>query len=354
MNKDRIRNTHIDDVSNHRKYLSVFEEPEEENIEDVQDDITEDIRKVSIGHNQDETNHVATLDDLTIDNKIFPVYIMFNDAHTMVSKSIRLLTRSKYSHVSMSTKGLSEFISFGNTDKNNGLLFESFWEMLDLRKPQRIKIVAVMMNESSYREIQGMLVRYTAKISDLKYSYKDVMSLPFLKKCPKLVGGDKRDFICSQFIAWILTFIKNSEGVIHFDKIDDILVTPGKLNDMISNRTHMIFEGKLDNFKPSMIDEFEKGLNMIDKRKVIMKDIINNVKTVDMISESLFHIDDIDDSIFSRYNLEVKKMNNVKIDVNGIKYMTSDELVDTLGELLESGKHIDEYRMYADIIMQYI
>jgi hypothetical protein len=51
-----------------------------------------------------------------------PIFFIFNGGNNVLSRSIMLFTQSNFSHVSLSTSGLDEIISFATTSQNFGLV----------------------------------------------------------------------------------------------------------------------------------------------------------------------------------------------------------------------------------------
>lgn len=360
--RDDLRKDHAIKSKSPKRYMKTFEEGEDESDESTEKEVINNIRKVDF-KDRVKVENVSKIDQWTKDGRKYPVYLLFNDASSMVSKSIRFLTMSKYSHVSISTQGLTEFVSFGDNNKNDGMVLEGFWELLDLRKPNNIKLTAIMVDAHTLKDLQIRIENHKRHINKMKYSYKDLISFPFLPKTTKVKNEVKYDFVCSQFVAWLLASMKNGSGFNPLDSIKNINISPKALDEALNLDTYTVFEGALDDFKPKLVADFEKGLGIVKDRKDIIKEatqesinkLYHAVKDGDAeyISETPH---DVIDFLFNvkpgqEFTTPVKSR-VIFMSRENINKLEPDEIIDKLTEIFNNGQHRNEYRKYIDILIE--
>ncbi|MGL5315012.1 MAG: hypothetical protein ACRC92_17295 [Peptostreptococcaceae bacterium] len=229
--------------------------------------------------------------------RLYPIYVIFSNSEYVLSKAIRFFTRSEFSHVSISTRGLSELVSFGHTSRNRGLVLENIYEFIEIRKPESIRIQALLVDQNTYIKINKNIERFRRSISKYDYSYSDLIKYPLLPK--KVVPNtDKVDFFCSQYVSWLLTNINDMDGK---PVIDNINISPARLLSRL-NKTITVYSGKAEHFSMDVLERFEKGLKIEPHRTNILQKItMERNGLVDRRGEEFFletqHIDVNEDSL---------------------------------------------------------
>ncbi|MGL5316716.1 MAG: hypothetical protein ACRC92_25900 [Peptostreptococcaceae bacterium] len=232
--------------------------------------------------------------------RLYPIYVVFSNSEYMLSKAIRFFTRSEFSHVSISTRGLSELVSFGHTSRNRGLVLENIYEFLEIRKPESIRIQAMLVDQNTYIKINKNIERFRRSISKYDYSYSDLIKYPLLPK--KVVPNtDKVDFFCSQYVSWLLTNINDMDGK---PVIDNINISPARLLSRL-NKTITVYSGKAEHFSMDVLERFEKELKIEPHRTNILQKItMERNGLVDRRGEEFFletqHIDVSEDNLLPK------------------------------------------------------
>ena len=169
------------------------------------------------------------------------VYIIQTHSETVPSQLVRLFTKNKYTHISISlNKKMNKMYSFGrrhiNNMLNSGFIIESidgdFYKKFSKTK---CKIFELEITSIQYYRLKKILKKYEA--DPLRYNY-DILGL-LIKK---LNIGIKRKnkFVCSQFVGFLLEETK----ICDFDK-DIYYLIPSDFNNISNN---IIYEGVLKEY----------------------------------------------------------------------------------------------------------
>ena len=209
-----------------------------------------------------------------IKNK-YPLYIVFNNSSHWFSKIITKMSKGDYSHVGLSFNGPDEIISFSMDDKSDGIKIENMLELISLRNPRYLKVVALPLDKETYKEIYQSLYKIRLKKRKYKYDLRSVLLFPF-QKAEKVLDWtwDNTTFFCSQFVSWIIGNV--------YDVIENVNITPTDLVNKVDNidSSITIFEGTVDDFNLSFFHDIED--NVRDAKSRIEKTARKEVEKLNL------------------------------------------------------------------------
>lgn len=265
---------------------------------------------------EDELYYESTSIEINSDikNKVedkYPVYIIFNNSTSWYSKLITKFTKGDYSHASLSLSGVDEMISFEGDPTENGLIVENFYEMLSRRKPEYIKINALMVTEEQYIKIAKLVKKFKQNAKQYKYNYKGIVTFHLKKVMNKVqktsqLTWENTHFFCSQFVGWLVANISNI--------VDDVNVSPVGLSKKIENSsdTLTVFDGVVDDFNVNLVKDFE-DLFRKQKRR-IRKKLQPATKQLEIDNDAI-------DKMFLKESVEISSSSNRRItDMSKIIY----------------------------------
>jgi len=170
------------------------------------------------------------------------IYIIFTHTGTIVSKTIRLFTRNKYTHVSISlNRELYEMYSFGRKGIRTPLIggFTTVGKNKGIYKKYNktiCKIYELTVDIPTYSNIENDLNRFILNQNELKYNFLGIFLILF--RYPIKRNGH---YFCSQFVAEILDL----NQIIKFDK-HHALIRPQEIEKF--NIGNILYEGYLEKF----------------------------------------------------------------------------------------------------------
>lgn len=202
-----------------------------------------------------------------------PVYFIFNGSTSLISKLIKFFSKGDYTHASISTEGLSEITSFGNTYRNNGFVTENYGEFIDWRKPKYISVIAIPVPLDVYKRIKSSIVFFKNTLNNYKYSTRKLLLFKFKVRefDPK---QNMTDLICTEYVSYILNLANYNMNM-------KFWVTPSEMQDAVKKippGSHVIYEGLYDGFNETLVEDYKKAYYHSDvfKKK---KDIDDEVKS---------------------------------------------------------------------------
>jgi len=172
------------------------------------------------------------------------IYIMLSQLGTLVSKSIRLYTKAKYNHASISVDPqVKEFYSFARRVRYFPLIAGFIREVLNegmfkYYPETECVIYALPVEDETYQKTVRLLDRYRTDAMKFKYNFLGFFGV-VLNKAFEV----ENRHTCSEFVAIVL----HEAGIYTFPKPlplvrpDDIPVIPG---------LRKLFEGKMADFRP--------------------------------------------------------------------------------------------------------
>lgn len=133
------------------------------------------------------------------------IYILLTHSGTIPSKLVKLYTRNKYSHVSISLKEeLNEFYSFGRKKLynpfNGGFIIESKNSKFYKRfKNTKCVLLKLNVSEEQYIEIDKIIDKYKKNINIYKYDF-----LGIIFRLLRIKVNRKNHLYCTKFVREVL------------------------------------------------------------------------------------------------------------------------------------------------------
>lgn len=170
------------------------------------------------------------------------IYIILSYTGTILSRAVKLWTRKKYSHASISLdEKLEEMYSFGRTNPYNPF-YGSFvhespkWGTLKRFKNTKSIIISLEVSSKQYYKIKDEINFFKSKGSKYyTFNRLGIIYAGFGKDKKKING-----YYCSEFVkhlldkAEIMHNLKNPVQPMNFLELDNIkIVYEGKLRDYI-------------------------------------------------------------------------------------------------------------------------
>lgn len=181
-----------------------------------------------------------------------PIFFIYSGGDNIVSRSIRLFTRSDFSHVSISTSSLDEIISFGTTKQNYGLVVENWFDFCNIRKPKNIGVHFIDVPFEEYKKIKNTIEFHKAHNNEYYYSFKKLFTIPF-KPVMNYKDEEGKAFICSEFIYYLVNGTSITDHVSE-DRKNALLISPKEFRDKILNKSTIIYEGDINNFNTASVN----------------------------------------------------------------------------------------------------
>lgn len=179
------------------------------------------------------------------------LYLVLTHTGTLFSRTIRLYTRSKYTHVSLSLHpNLDTLYSFGRKKTHNpfigGFVTERRNQGVYLHCRNTLcEVYEIEVDEFKYYQVQNIIAGFKLRQDNLKYNTLGLITMLFGR-------GYRRQnyYFCSQFVAEVL----EQAGIIKFNK-PPYLVKPGDFWAKKEQFT-LIYRGLLRKYN-------EQSLNLI-------------------------------------------------------------------------------------------
>lgn len=180
------------------------------------------------------------------------IYIVLSQSYSMLAKTIKLFTKDKYSHISISfNEDCTNMYSIGRKYKYcpfiGNYMNESIYKGLYSASPRaEILIYELTISDEKYKNIKKLLDKYGIPCKG--YNFLGLVLAIFNKKI------NRKKYYCSEFIYKILS----DDSVKLFEKTKKI-VKPmdfGKIENL-----KFVYEGKIIDYKLKKIST----LNLFDK-----------------------------------------------------------------------------------------
>ena len=172
------------------------------------------------------------------------IYVVLSDSGSVVSKLLRLFTKAKYNHVSLSLReDLSEMYSFGRRWKYwpffGGFMKESPYKgVFSVFPKAEIAAVAFSVSHTQYEDIKEYVEGMYSVRRYFLYSWIGVFLAAFRKKYKR-----RRHYFCSEFVQEMLEKFQ----VIPQGELPDV-TTP---NDFfLQYRERIVYEGNYRAYTP--------------------------------------------------------------------------------------------------------
>jgi hypothetical protein len=168
---------------------------------------------------------------------------MISYTGTKVSRLLRLFTRNKYTHVSISfDEELNELYSFGRRNLYFPLIGGLIKEDLDDGVYKKYVetyccIYEIETTEDKFYEAKQILNNFLSEQSEYKYNFIGLVAMALNFPLQR-----KYHFVCSQFVAFIL----NNTGIVKFN-INVYLARPKDFESITGSR--LIYSGVLKDYR---------------------------------------------------------------------------------------------------------
>lgn len=130
------------------------------------------------------------------------IYVLLTDTSTVFSRVIKLYTKKKYTHASISfNKELTQVYSFGRKKPTNPFNGGFVQEHLDCKLYSNADCVlySCEITEEEYAKMLKQVLRMTSQKEQYRYSLLGVIGVALNKEIKR-----ENAFFCSQFVATIL------------------------------------------------------------------------------------------------------------------------------------------------------
>lgn len=150
------------------------------------------------------------------------IYIVISQTGTWLSTLIKLYTKQKYNHVSISLENsLSDMYSFGRINPVNpfsaGFTRESIYDGVYRMFPNcRCAVYRLRVTEEQYIKVKEIIEEFKKKRHQYRYNLLGLIYIVLHMDKPR-----KRHYFCSQFVSEVLS----RSGIVKFDKPSHLITT---------------------------------------------------------------------------------------------------------------------------------
>lgn len=254
------------------------------------------------GFRVNENENTLLTEDSTRDpkEKLYPVYIVLTEGKSLFSKAIKGVTRSIYSHASISLDStLEKMYSYGVSaeEQKQGKMKGGFRveNVKDLSNENRIGVYTFFVKLDAFEKIKALIESFKKNVTNTAYSYTNILTILF-----NIPYNTDWNLICSQFVDRCLKV-----AGIDITKKDSSLVSPANFDKIAksNNRIYNVYEGLATSYNASKI---KRLVNALSRKAVPIKEqnsiyyknentyisgIIANINDVDFLMEMRSHID---------------------------------------------------------------
>lgn len=150
------------------------------------------------------------------------ITLLFSTYRCFSAKLLKVLTRSKYSHVALSIENKDEFFSFNR----HGFVKEKHSAPLNKYK----KTVTLKVTDESYRKLKAMMDSFIEKRQNFKYARMGIvlslLHIPFHRT---------NKYFCSEFVAELL-----QRANVLVTKKNSALYLPAELERLYRNNSQEV------------------------------------------------------------------------------------------------------------------
>lgn len=193
------------------------------------------------------------------------IYIVLTHTGTIVSKIIKLFTKNKYTHVSISLdEDMDEMYSFGRLNPYNPFIGGFVKEEIESGTFKRFKnttsqVFSLEVTDEQYEKVSKQISKMYDNKSIYKFNIRGLALALFRKRQKR-----KNKFYCSEFVRYVL---ENSN--IQKEELSNVIKPEDfrKLSEL-----HLEYEGLLRTYNSERIRKIQEGiktLNLMKKTGVI-------------------------------------------------------------------------------------
>jgi len=171
------------------------------------------------------------------------IYVVITYTGTMLSKVIKMYTKSEFSHVSISMDlELNEMYSFGRLNPYNPIVGGFIHEYIDKGTFKRFyktkaKICALQVTDEQYKEMYDIINEIERDKDNYTFNIPGLFAAGFHKKI-----GKEKCFYCAEFVKYVI-----EEAGVNLNLPD--IIKPEDFKDIEEFET--IYEGLLRKYKPT-------------------------------------------------------------------------------------------------------
>lgn len=168
------------------------------------------------------------------------IYIILTHSGSILSKTIKVIKRYEYTHVSISLdKELNQMYSFGRIHPYNAFIGGFVQESPNYGTFKRFsktksKILCIDITEKQYNKIKKLIKHFNRKRKNYKFNFIGLCSIAFHIKITQ-----KNGFYCAEFIKYIFDKSKIKTNLPELVTPEDFLNLPNITN---------IYNGYLKNY----------------------------------------------------------------------------------------------------------
>lgn len=168
------------------------------------------------------------------------IYILLTDTGSVLTKLIRLYTKKRYNHVSISFDvDLREVYSFGRKRMNNpfngGFVRENIRE--GLFKEATCSIYSITVTENQIENMKAFIKKIEREKDVYRYNFLGLFGFLFNRPIQR-----EKAFFCSQFVASVL-----QEGKVLDLNKQPALISPSDIEGCTA--LELVYEGKLKHYQ---------------------------------------------------------------------------------------------------------
>lgn len=238
-------------------------------------------------------------------NKLKPVYIALIEGKAPISKAIKTITKSQYSHIAISLDPeLHNMYSYGiKINEHSGRAGFRREDIDDLSIGSRISVFTIFLGDKGYKKICNMIDSFKDNASRTSYSYINLLTYIF-----NIPYNMEWELVCSQFVDRCL-----KAADINLTGKDSSQVSPADLNRAMLNekQIYKLYEGLHNKYNSKQIANIaaalskkakpmkESKIDYLDERAYISA-IAGNINNINMLFEMESHADCISNPLIKR------------------------------------------------------
>ena len=238
-NIERYNNMRADmllNIDSHTVDPDFISDEDNMNIEDVSEEYIEKVLELSNIANILDTD--IGLNEAVSSDKFSLIYVVLFSNQSIVSKVIKMWTKSEYSHSAIGfDKKLENIYSYAQdrNDVNSKRIGFTIDNITKYTEPGRIKVYAIEKPTKYVYRIKKTLNDYIQHMYTTTYNKLAILSI-VINKALKKANLDKFSMICSQFVYTILSLANIHTGI----NKQGIMVTPNDIDQALSVKNNVV------------------------------------------------------------------------------------------------------------------
>ena len=238
-NIERYNNMRADmllNIDSHTVDPDFISDEDNMNIEDVSEEYIEKVLELSNIANILDTD--IGLNEAVSSDKFSLIYVVLFSNQSIVSKVIKMWTKSEYSHSAIGfDKKLENIYSYAQdrNDVNSKRIGFTIDNITKYTEPGRIKVYAIAIPTKYVYRIKKTLNDYIQHMYTTTYNKLAILSI-VINKALKKANLDKFSMICSQFVYTILSLANIHTGI----NKQGIMVTPNDIDQALSVKNNVV------------------------------------------------------------------------------------------------------------------